>query len=203
MVGNINKILSCAFWGCFGCMGIIIACIIAFFIFTSHGERYLYHIESENLYLFMERNSSGDSGYVYLGRTIEDIDNKTDYFKVKRSGEDYNLLMLKQKSGDSIFVRVNKKNDIRICNSTYFPIAALFEDRKQAGWYDPLTEKRGIAYVPDTIYDKRFRDNPNDYIMILYWWDAFWHEENPLRVSDKFSKGKWDRGNLVEIKPIK
>ncbi|MBO7635361.1 MAG: hypothetical protein J6S89_02170, partial [Paludibacteraceae bacterium] len=74
MVGNINKILSCAFWGCFGCMGIIIAFIIAFFIFTSHGERYLYHIESENLYLFMERNSSGDSGYVYLGRTIEDID---------------------------------------------------------------------------------------------------------------------------------
>lgn len=198
-----NNIPSCGCWGCYGFMVIIIVLFFSIYIYTEYGEKNYYHIESESLYLLMDRNSSGDSGYVYLGKTINDIKEKKDYFKVKRTGEDYNLLMLKQKSGDSFFVRVNNKNDIRICNSTFYSIAALFEDRKKAGWYDPLTEKRGIAYVLDTLYDKRFRDDPNNYIMISYGWDAFWHEVNLLNVSDKFSKNNRDRGKLVEIKPIK
>ena len=202
---SMNNILQKFKWYIAGCLGggILLIGIVVYFglfalyIYTMPVSESLYYYEEGNIYFLFHRNNEENTGYVYLGRTKEDVLNHLDGFEVDRDWTQ-SLKMIKDKTSDSIFVSISAGSVFRVVDSCYFCIIPLVcgKEYKEA-------KNDWEAYLLRQSYDKRFRDFRDRYISIMFNWDAWWHKDNPLLVVDGYTTGKIDISKRVEVPPIK
>ena len=177
--------------GCFSCFAIFVAiCTIFVYVYTFRVDKHLYYSECDDLYVQTDRNSSGDSAYVYLGKTKEDIQNKSDYFVVRRDNNlNYYFRFALKKNSDSVFL-INRGLNFRIGNSTNFIIIPHIECRKEVKLYDDSTlQTYQIGHLLDEQYLRRFKQNTQDYVLFYIYWNEYWHEGNHLWRSNEFPIG--------------
>lgn len=177
--------------------GVVYFGLFVLSIYTMPVSESLYYYEEGNIYFLFHRNNEENTGYVYLGRTKEDVLNHLDGFEVDRDWTQ-SLKMIKDKTSDSIFVSISAGSVFRVVDSCYFCISPLVyaKEYKEA-------KNDWEAYLLRQSYDKRFRDFRDRYISIMFNWDAWWHKDNPLLVDDGYTTGKIDISKRVEVPPIK
>ena len=188
--------------GCLGggllLIGIVVSLgLLSLGIYTMPVSESLYYYEEGNIYFLFSRNNEDNTGYVYIGRTKEDVQNHLDGFEVDR-GWSQVLEMIKDKTSDSIFVSISAGSIFHVVDSCHFYISPLVygQENKEA-------KNAREAYLLGQNWDKRFRDFSNNYISITYYWDAWWHEENSLLIDDGYLSGKIDISKRVEVHKIK
>ncbi len=186
--------------GCLSCIGILFLICIFIFVYTSPHDENLYYIEDADMYVNFNRNGGGDMGCVSFGKTIEDIDRKLDCVMVNRK-RNYNASIVIEKAGDSIFFDVGFEGEIIIESSTHYHICPLFPPPVEIKIKE-LDGSVRTAKTFDRTYDKRFRDNAGNYLNLVYAWDKYWHEKNPLLVEDEYIYGKINYDKVKKLDPI-
>lgn len=191
-------------YGCIGCICFFFLSIIFIFVLTFHREEYLYYIENEDMYVMYKRNSGSNMAAVYLGKAIEDIDNKLDYFEIDRTKWDsHSVTIIKEKSSDTIFISVSSEDYVDIKSSVNYQVFSLVPPIKEIKSFG-LDDSEHISRVVDKTYDKWLRDNASNYMTIMYFgWDRFWHEKNALFVIDEYSCGRMNLDKVKQYEPIR
>ena len=197
------KTSSAKKFGCIGCICFFFLFIISIFVLTFHCEEYLYYIENEEMYVMYKRNSGGTMASVFVGKSMEDIDNKLDYFQIDRTKWDsHSVTIIKEKSSDTIFISVPSEDYVDIKSSVHYQISSLIPPIEEVRSYG-LDGSEHTSRVVDHTYDKRFKENAGNYTTIMYLgWDRFWHEKNTLLVVDEYSSGRIDWDRVKQFEPI-
>lgn len=167
----------------------VIIIVITFTVYTTYKDKHLFYVEGEDIYVQTDRNSGGDSAYVYFGKTKNDIIQKKDYFCIIRDNDLNSYIEFIIKKGcDSIFLIKENSNDVRICKTTNFRLVKHHEQREEVRIYNSFEnpDSYSIGHLPDKEFLRRFKEKPNDYSVFFFYWSEFWHEPNNLWKSNAF-----------------
>lgn len=180
-----NFVLS----SCMGCLGIAaiiwgLCLALVFYILPKGGDE-LFYDKEKNMYIKMIRSIDSDYGYICLGHNMDDIDNKSDYFKVERAKDYSSLDMLLSKSSDSIFVF---GDSCEVMNSTHFVITPIIRSSIQETIINQTIGDTLICRHPDYYYDLYFRQHSDDYWRYFASWTVYWHEEGVVYVEDGYKQ---------------
>lgn len=151
------------------------------------SEKQTFYVPEEHIYIMVDRNSEGDSAFVYFGCTQEDIDNKTDFYVVNKVGfMNHYTEFIKLKNNDSIFVVCEHGYNIRIGKTTKFKIVPHSAQRETIKMYDSDKESCSVGHLPDSMYLRRFKENPQKYSVFHYYWERHWFKKNKLWMYEEY-----------------
>lgn len=169
--------------GCFSCclinglimsVGIVVFLVLIFKMLspTSGHSISTFYLETEQLYIRVNRIFASDSACVCLGRTKEDIELKKDYFIVKvdygRDAVDFTTSFVIRKSSDSVFVK-DSNASIHCSKLKIVPLCPKMIEVKE--YYDPRNKDvyRMTKYEEQN-YDKWYKDHRENYHSFFINW---------------------------------
>ena len=174
-----NGCIRFASYGCLSCIVVILFLFLFIVIYTYSGEN-LYYIEDDNMYVSFKK-CRGNEVYVYFGKTVEDVDNKLDGYKVQvRMLDNHYIWFIKDCTKDSIFL-IQDVETTTILSSTHFVFVPLPPIIEEVTCYD-LNDNKSIELRNRGYDETRFRNNPNNYKTFFYNKDKFWHQMNSLMI---------------------
>ncbi len=155
---------------------------------------HLFYDDESKLYVKLCLFSNDDYGHIYIGHTMEDVENGNDYFLVNRVDWGMNrAIVYRSKKTDSVFVYGSRTDQIKIIHSSNFVISPLVQGTVEVTTYTASTGEQKMTQATDCDYDLRFRMHNDDYWYYDITMDSPKSVKHYLGVSDCY---KYDSSRI-------
>lgn len=195
-----NKYVS----GClFGLLLLPLLIYVFLLIYTYRVEKHTFYIEEGGIFVQTDRNSEGDSAFVYFGKCRKDVEEKLDYYVTRRNnGRFFMTEFAIKKNSDSIFIISESPLDIRVCKSTQFHLMPHTQKMEEVKCYHPSKDTVTVSSV--LLYNnwrQRFKEHPKDYSLFHFYWCTYWHQDNSLCMCKDFPTEE-KSNDIILISPL-